>query len=385
MTDANTLPRLLRLALDNPGDESALRRLTAELIRLGHDAPPTPTAEQIERAARGIAAALFEGVPSDEWRAGGQGAVAFFEGSDGETLGNIIIDYIKPSRDGSPLFVIALTPPHTMTPRGFILPRFCTFPINATFEAREALRQLRLAIDRNACEDEINYPGPTVPINYRGHALPESARTRAWRLLYQAREQSPFNLMTRCPRCNDMRPTEDLTADHPICADCRYGMARMAARDGESHISREVTVNNYGIAAPFAMAEAIANRRFDLAPHPMQPSYASWSAAPNPNLIDDILRQASALQAENDRANFHLRPNPDHPHILERVTELHITPGDEPFDTIRVPPETVDRLNQHLINLRRGYNNHINAPLRQELSGLGLTPEQIDQLMDDDT
>lgn len=40
MTTPNTLPRLLRLALDNP-EESALRRLTAELIRLGHGGDPT--------------------------------------------------------------------------------------------------------------------------------------------------------------------------------------------------------------------------------------------------------------------------------------------------------------------------------------------------------
>jgi len=43
MTQPESLSRLLRLALETPGDESALRRLTAELIRLGHDAPPTLT------------------------------------------------------------------------------------------------------------------------------------------------------------------------------------------------------------------------------------------------------------------------------------------------------------------------------------------------------
>ena len=300
MTQPESLSRLLRLALDNPGDTSALRRLTAELIRLGHDAPPTPTAEQIQRAARGIAAALFEGVPADEWRAGGQGAVAFFEGAHGETLGNITIDYIKPSRDGSPLFVIALTPPHNLVQRGFILPRFCTFPINATFEAREALRQLRLAIDRNACEDEINYPGPTVPMNYRGHALPESARTRAWRLLYQAREQSPLNLMTRCPRCNDMRPTEDLTDDWPTCADCRYGAARMAAWDGESHIGRETIINNYGITSHPGVSLAAFARFRESQEAPLTPEQAAMQT-----LLNDHVRTVATETERRLEREFH--------------------------------------------------------------------------------
>jgi hypothetical protein len=40
MTQPEPLSRLLRLALDNP-EESALRALTAELIRLGHSGDPT--------------------------------------------------------------------------------------------------------------------------------------------------------------------------------------------------------------------------------------------------------------------------------------------------------------------------------------------------------
>lgn len=41
MTQPKSLSRLLRLALETPSDESALRRLTAELIRLGHSGDPT--------------------------------------------------------------------------------------------------------------------------------------------------------------------------------------------------------------------------------------------------------------------------------------------------------------------------------------------------------
>lgn len=64
MTDANTLPRLLRLALETPGDESALRALTRELVRLGYNEAPLTT----EQKARDFAA-NFKGCGEWVWGA----------------------------------------------------------------------------------------------------------------------------------------------------------------------------------------------------------------------------------------------------------------------------------------------------------------------------
>lgn len=354
MTQPESLSRLLRLALDSQGEEATLRRLTRELVRQGYNDPPKPTDEDIEAAARNLTA-LFPHCSPQHWQWWPAIGELFYRFSSEDA--QLSIKYDKLDRISHGLrFRLILS---INRPTALDLPPLEFRPSKSTTSPFAMRRALQLAVDPNACEDKGNTSEPTI-------LTPE--RLQAWRVLWRAMNTHD-GLNTNCPRCGDSNP--DLSLIQPLCGDCRMAMADEPLN---------TTVNNYGMTVPPALALAVANRHFDLT----RPG-ATWSAAPNPNLISDMLQQARALQVEHDRANFHLRPNPDQPHILERVTELHITPGDAPFDTIRIPPETVDRLNQHLISLRRGYFDQINEPLRQELSGLGLTPEQVNQLLDDDT